>query len=163
MHVCVLRHWRGGGGQKGGVDFQEHVWSLVSPLVEKNTGTFFDTKSWPACQISADSEQLEKSQRNRYTRLSLTEPFNCKCCYPSSTSCSRSLIGHVTANGDSLANINFECIFQFLESMQLKYHEQAVASDVLVVGTCGFDSIPADMGVLFTQEQFPGTVCLEYC
>ena len=29
-----------------------------------------------ACQISVDSEQLEKSNRNRYIRLSLTESFN---------------------------------------------------------------------------------------
>ena len=48
MHVCVFYAIRGrgggGGGRRAGVDFQECVWSLVSPLVEKNTGTFFDTK-----------------------------------------------------------------------------------------------------------------------
>ena len=33
------------------------------------------TQKGSACQISADSEQLEKSQRNRYLRLPSTEPF----------------------------------------------------------------------------------------
>ena len=30
--------------------------------------------------------------------------------------------------------------------MQLKYHDKAVENGVYVVGACGFDSIPADMG-----------------
>jgi hypothetical protein len=40
--------------------------------------------------------------------------------------------------------------------MQLKYHEQALQNNIHVIGTCGFDSIPADMGVVFASEQFPG-------
>ena len=40
--------------------------------------------------------------------------------------------------------------------MQFKYNEKAMESDVFVVGTCGFDSIPADMGVVYTQQKFPG-------
>ena len=64
----------GGGGRRRGVDFQGHVWSLASPLVEKTQGHFLTQKE-SACQISADSEQLEKSQQNRYIRLSYTEPF----------------------------------------------------------------------------------------
>ena len=44
--------------------------------------------------------------------------------------------------------------------MQLKYHDEAVSKGIHIVGTCGFDSIPADMGVSFTQENFPGLVHL---
>ena len=40
--------------------------------------------------------------------------------------------------------------------MQHKYHDKAVCAGVHIVGTCGFDSIPADMGVVFTQDSFPG-------
>ena len=39
-----------------------------------------------------------------------------------------------------------------------KYNEEAKESGVFIVGTCGFDSIPADMGVDYTQKKFPGTV-----
>ncbi|KAL0969322.1 hypothetical protein UPYG_G00225560 [Umbra pygmaea] len=47
---------------------------------------------------------------------------------------------------------------QFLESMQLNYNTQAADKGVYIVGACGFDSIPADMGVLFTRDQFKGTL-----
>ncbi|XP_070580714.1 saccharopine dehydrogenase-like oxidoreductase [Ptychodera flava] len=47
---------------------------------------------------------------------------------------------------------------QFLEKMQLKYHDKAKENNVYVVGSCGFDSIPADMGVEFMRQKFPGEV-----
>lgn len=45
---------------------------------------------------------------------------------------------------------------QFLESMQLNYNSQAADKGVYIIGSCGFDSIPADMGVLYTRDQFKG-------
>jgi short subunit dehydrogenase-like uncharacterized protein len=47
-------------------------------------------------------------------------------------------------------------IFQYLEKMQLVYSAKAKEAGVYVVGACGFDSIPADMGILFTQKAFKG-------
>ncbi|XP_062378069.1 saccharopine dehydrogenase-like oxidoreductase [Sardina pilchardus] len=47
---------------------------------------------------------------------------------------------------------------QFLEGMQLNYDKQASEKGVYIVGSCGFDSIPADMGVLYTRDQFKGTL-----
>ena len=40
--------------------------------------------------------------------------------------------------------------------MQLKYHEAAEKAGVYVVGACGFDSIPADMGTCFVHDKFDG-------
>lgn len=40
--------------------------------------------------------------------------------------------------------------------MQLNYHDQAAKNGVYIVGSCGFDSIPADMGVIYTRDQFKG-------
>ena len=74
--MCVFYTIGGLGGQKGGVDFQERVWSLVSPLVEKRMQGHFLIQKESAWQISVDSEQLEKSQRNRYICLPSMEPFN---------------------------------------------------------------------------------------
>lgn len=48
------------------------------------------------------------------------------------------------------------CSLQFLERMQLEYHAKASDRGVYVIGSCGFDSIPADLGVLYTQRQFKG-------
>ncbi|XP_076156533.1 saccharopine dehydrogenase-like oxidoreductase [Alosa pseudoharengus] len=47
---------------------------------------------------------------------------------------------------------------QFLEGMQLNYDNQAAEKGVYIIGSCGFDSIPADMGVLYTRDQFKGTL-----
>ena len=49
-------------------------------------------------------------------------------------------------------------LFQFLEGIQLNYNQKAKDAKVYVVGACGFDSIPADMGVCFTKKEFPGKV-----
>ena len=35
---------------------------------------------------------------------------------------------------------------QFLESMQLKYGEEAESKGLYIIGSCGFDSIPSDVG-----------------
>ncbi|KAF4083770.1 hypothetical protein AMELA_G00120370 [Ameiurus melas] len=47
---------------------------------------------------------------------------------------------------------------QFLESMQLNYDSAAADGGVYIVGSCGFDSIPADMGVIYIRDQFKGTL-----
>ncbi|WAR20391.1 LDP1-like protein, partial [Mya arenaria] len=43
---------------------------------------------------------------------------------------------------------------QYLEKMQLLYSGKAREAGVYIVGACGFDSVPADMGVAFATEQF---------
>lgn len=45
---------------------------------------------------------------------------------------------------------------QFLEKMQLMYSEKAKEAGSYIVGACGFDSIPADLGILFTRNHFKG-------
>ncbi|CAH0553839.1 unnamed protein product [Brassicogethes aeneus] len=47
---------------------------------------------------------------------------------------------------------------QYMEKMQLKYHQVAQEKGVYVVSACGFDSIPCDMGVVFMQQNFEGTL-----
>jgi len=45
---------------------------------------------------------------------------------------------------------------QFLEKMQLLYNGKAKEAGVAIIGAVGFDSIPAEMGLRFTHEQFSG-------
>ncbi|XP_041792767.1 saccharopine dehydrogenase-like oxidoreductase [Chelmon rostratus] len=47
---------------------------------------------------------------------------------------------------------------QFLEGIQLNYNSRAADKGVYIIGSCGFDSIPADLGVLYTRDQFKGTL-----
>ncbi|XP_026333461.1 saccharopine dehydrogenase-like oxidoreductase [Hyposmocoma kahamanoa] len=47
---------------------------------------------------------------------------------------------------------------QFMETMQLEYDAQAQENGVYIISACGFDSIPNDMGIVFLQQNFEGTV-----
>lgn len=43
---------------------------------------------------------------------------------------------------------------EFMERMEIKYHDMAVKNECLVVSACGYDSLPAEAGVLFNTRQF---------
>lgn len=47
---------------------------------------------------------------------------------------------------------------EFMETIQLKYDQAAQEAGIYIVSACGFDSIPCDLGVLFTQGKFSGEV-----
>ena len=44
---------------------------------------------------------------------------------------------------------------EFVDRMYLRHHEQATRSGARIVHACGFDSIPHDLGALFTVQQLP--------
>jgi short subunit dehydrogenase-like uncharacterized protein len=46
----------------------------------------------------------------------------------------------------------------FMERMQLEYNETAQNKGVYMVSACGFDCVPAEMGIAYLQQQFGGTV-----
>ncbi|XP_068622399.1 saccharopine dehydrogenase-like oxidoreductase [Battus philenor] len=47
---------------------------------------------------------------------------------------------------------------QYIETMQLKYSTAARDAGVYVISACGFDSIPNDLGVIFLEQNFDGTL-----
>ncbi|CAD5211696.1 unnamed protein product [Bursaphelenchus okinawaensis] len=59
-------------------------------------------------------------------------------------------------NGTSHIDISGEPAF--LERMQLTYHEKAKETGAYVVGACGWDSIPCDLGINFLKNNFNGTL-----
>jgi short subunit dehydrogenase-like uncharacterized protein len=40
--------------------------------------------------------------------------------------------------------------------MYWKYHEKAAEKGVYIIGSSGFDSIPADLGVIYTRNKTNG-------
>jgi len=46
----------------------------------------------------------------------------------------------------------------YLEGMQLKYDEAAKAKGIYIVGSCGWDSIPSEMGIEYARDHFDGTL-----
>uniref|UniRef100_A0A0G4HUL4 Saccharopine dehydrogenase NADP binding domain-containing protein n=1 Tax=Chromera velia CCMP2878 TaxID=1169474 RepID=A0A0G4HUL4_9ALVE len=49
---------------------------------------------------------------------------------------------------------------EFLEKTALEFHEAAKQKGVLIVGSCGFDSIPADCGVQAARRAFSPGLCV---
>ncbi|KAL6551586.1 hypothetical protein OROGR_007740 [Orobanche gracilis] len=46
---------------------------------------------------------------------------------------------------------------EFMERMEASYHEKAVEKGSLVISACGFDSVPAEIGLLFHSRHWTGT------
>ena len=67
----------GGEGRRGWTFKSEFEASFPRLWKKKPMQGHFLTQKESACQSSSDSEQLEKSNHNRYICLPLTEPFNC--------------------------------------------------------------------------------------
>ncbi|XP_054740385.1 saccharopine dehydrogenase-like oxidoreductase [Anastrepha obliqua] len=47
---------------------------------------------------------------------------------------------------------------QFIDRMALKYHDLAKTTHTFVISACGFNSVAAEMGVVYAERNFPGTV-----
>ncbi|XP_075515015.1 LOW QUALITY PROTEIN: putative mitochondrial saccharopine dehydrogenase-like oxidoreductase At5g39410 [Primulina tabacum] len=47
----------------------------------------------------------------------------------------------------------------FMERMEALYHEKAVEKGSLVISACGFDSIPAEIGLMFHSKQWAEPSC----
>lgn len=45
---------------------------------------------------------------------------------------------------------------EFMERMEVKFHEKAMETGSLVVSACGFDSVPAELGWMFNSKQWVG-------
>lgn len=60
------------------------------------------------------------------------------------------LIKACTDNGTDYVDLTGEAIF--IKDMMDKYQEAAKKSGARIVNSCGFDSIPSDLGVYFTQK-----------
>ncbi|KAA8547945.1 hypothetical protein F0562_004374 [Nyssa sinensis] len=43
---------------------------------------------------------------------------------------------------------------EFMERMEVTYHDKAVENGSLVVSACGFDSVPAELGLIFNSRQW---------
>ena len=51
--------------------------------------------------------------------------------------------------------------WQFLDGMQVKYDKEAREAGVYILGSCGFDTVPNDLGVIYTRDQAKGIFYLK--
>src|SRR5436305_1378272 len=63
------------------------------------------------------------------------------------------LVAACAAAGTSYVDLTGEP--EFVDLMWLRYHQEAERTGARLVHSCGFDSIPYDLGALFTVQQLP--------
>ncbi|XGW06302.1 hypothetical protein V3C99_016537 [Haemonchus contortus] len=114
--------------------------------VSKKTGK--DLKSTPIIIAdSADEASLAEMAKKAKVILNAVGPYRLY---------GEAVVKAAVENGASHVDISGEPAF--LEKMQMLYGEKAKEKGVYVVGACGWDSIPCDMGVNFVKEHFDGDV-----
>ncbi len=64
-----------------------------------------------------------------------------------------SVVGSCAATGTDYVDLTGEP--EFVDEMWLRYHRQAQSTGARLVHSCGFDSIPYDLGALYTVQQLP--------
>src|SRR5947209_3911923 len=69
------------------------------------------------------------------------------------------LVAACAASGTDYVDLTGEP--EFVDLMWLRYHGEAERSGARLVHSCGFDSIPYDLGALYTVQQLPQAVPIE--
>jgi len=119
---------------------------VILQNVEKNTGISVDNVGIVIANVD-DQDSLNEMAKVSGVVLNCVGPYRFY---------GEAVVKACVENGASHVDISGEP--QFLERMQLDYNTVARENNVYVVGACGFDSIPADMGTVFLEEKFNGQV-----
>lgn len=90
---------------------------------------------------STDSDSLDAMTSKTKVIISTVGPY---------LKFGESLIKYCVNNGTDYVDLTGETLF--IKDMMDKYQETAKKSGARIVNSCGFDSIPSDLGVLFTQD-----------
>ncbi|XP_041353801.1 saccharopine dehydrogenase-like oxidoreductase [Gigantopelta aegis] len=127
------------------------TWAVAGRTMDKlqkvltsTTGKDSDSVPVIIADVSSYQSLLDMCQQAKVV-INCVGPFNLygeqviKACIESKAS-------HVDISGEP----------SYLEKTQLLYTAKAREAGVYIVGSCGFDSIPAEMGVVFTKKNFDG-------
>ena len=91
---------------------------------------------------SDDAASLDKMTKQTQVIISTVGPY-LKYGEPLIKSCAENGTDYVDLTGEAI----------FIKDMMDKYQDAAKQSGARIVNSCGFDSIPSDLGVYFTQQQ----------
>jgi len=121
---------------------------LQNVLKNASTNTGKDLNNIPVIEATVDNEA---SLVNMCKQAKLV--LNCVGPYifygePVVKACVENGCHHIDISGEPA----------FVESMQIKYSEEARKNKVYIIGAAGFDSIPCETGIQYLQEKFGGDV-----
>ncbi|KAJ3177493.1 hypothetical protein HDU85_005860 [Gaertneriomyces sp. JEL0708] len=92
---------------------------------------------------SHDEESLDKMTKQAKVIITTVGPF-LEHGEPLVASCVKNKTDYVDSTGEP----------PFIKNIIDKYHDQATKDETLIVPSCGFDSIPSDLGTLLAVEYF---------
>ncbi|XP_071054922.1 saccharopine dehydrogenase-like oxidoreductase [Onthophagus taurus] len=118
----------------------------VLKIIESKTGDNYDSIPIIIADVN-DEDSLKQMASRAKVIINATGPYRFY---------GEAVIKACVENGTNYIDVSGEP--QFMEMMQLKYHEAALEKNVYLVSACGFDSIPADLGLVFLQKKFQGTL-----
>lgn len=96
---------------------------------------------------AADPESLRKLAESTKVVISTVGPY---------LRYGEALVGACAAAGTDYVDLCGEP--EFVDRMYLRHHTTARASGARLIHACGFDSVPYDLGALFTVDQLPDDV-----
>ena len=109
---------------------------------KNNEGQVNESKIDIIIADSTDESSLDKMTAQANVIISTVGPY-LKYGEPLVKSCAKNGTDYVDLTGEAI----------FIKDMMDKYQDMAQKSGARIVHSCGFDSIPSDLGVYFTQQQ----------
>jgi short subunit dehydrogenase-like uncharacterized protein len=129
------RRWALAGRNRSKLETIRHRLAEIDPAASALPLLLADVKDPASIQAVAQSAKVAISTVGPYIRYG--EPLVAAC----------------AAAGTDYVDLTGEP--EFVDRMWLRYHEPAQRSGARLVHSCGFDSIPYDLGALFSVQQLP--------
>ena len=125
-----------------------NVDKLRETLTKLNNELEFDYESIPMIKADAgDYESLVKMTERTAIVVNTVGPYRFYG-RPVVEACVQTQTHHLDISGES----------QYIEQSVLDFHQASKDGETLVISTCGWDSIPNDVGVDFLKKNFDGTL-----
>jgi short subunit dehydrogenase-like uncharacterized protein len=120
--------------------------SKLEAVRERLVGRLADGVAAPALLLADSSDPTSLATLAESTRVVVTTvgPY-IKYGEPLVAACAAAGTGYLDLTGEP----------EFVDQMYLKYQPQALTTGARLIHACGFDSIPHDLGVLYTVDQMP--------
>ncbi|KAI8077157.1 saccharopine dehydrogenase [Thamnidium elegans] len=121
---------------------QEKLEAIAQEFSERYPKATIDKPSFIVANVTR-REELEAMAKQSNVLINAVGPFRFMGEY---------VVLACVNNGCNYVDVTGEP--EFVERMQRTYHDKAVANKVTIVHSCGFDSVPTDMGVLYTKNLY---------
>lgn len=125
-------------------NYPELKWAIAGRNKDKLTALSENCSSKPGILIgnALNKNELDQIAKSTKVILSFAGPFN-KYSNSMVDSCFHANTHYVDITGENI----------WVKDLIDKYHSEAVKKNIKIIPSCGYDSIPSDIGVFFSQRE----------